>query len=281
MNTFLEKYDAIVVFGNYRYGSTALCNILHNFFTSNGVNAFNWSEYLSMNQYITPVDSSLVSKSIKLNYIPYSTDVIKLAERPIPSFIVKSKLEFFNKIKKKNFVIFKIAPDDFKNGNDSLISEHILNNDRIYKIGLNRKDVKNAIISNLIGGYFNIWTANKEEYQASYTSDAKKRTISLEYLNKITHNIILHNTWLYLNYSKLDKIVWFDELPNLTIPDIGLYKFSDSIYEINTYTHEDRARRYFNDSDELLRVLDIFDEEMQPLIQNVINVSTDIANWKY
>lgn len=279
---FTDKYDSIVIFGNYRTGSTTLCDILCNYIKDNGKKCFNWSEYLSSNQYvIKDKHDGLRTKSMCVDYINYQEGRVRLAERPAQEHIVESKLKFFREIKKNTFTIFKISPDDFKNENYKLIDEYIMKDDRIFKIGLNREDIANSIISLAIGANFNIWNSNFSEHIEAYKAEVTKVKVSLLFLDNCVRNIIAHNTWLYYNHNNLNQIVWFNELTHLNIPELGLLNFSKSKYDKIPFTHADRVNKYFLNKEEFLNFIEEAEREISPIVQNVHNVSTYKDSWEY
>ncbi len=269
MNEFFEKYDSIVVIGNYRFGSSALCNILHNFVKSKGIKAFEWSEYLSINKFIVDSDEGLVDRWLSIDLFPFEDKIIRVDQRPIPRFLVKSKLDYFNEVKKKNFVIFKISVEDFYDGNDELIEKYILNNDRVFKLGLNRFDVDNAIVSHLVGEYFNFWNSNESGTALFNSTPVVKARVEQKVIAHIFKTIVMHNTWLFHNHKCLNQIVWHHELDHLNINEMGLTNFSESKFAKNPVPHRQRTDKYFTNSEEVLKFTSLVQKELEPLISSI------------
>jgi hypothetical protein len=276
---FLDKYNSIVIFCNYRTGSTALCDILSNFIRKHGTPAFNWAEYLTTNLYLTDSYIGLQANGIQANHYLYAGGAIKIAERPIPAHILQAKMDFFNRMRKDNFIIFKIQPDDFLNGNHEIINREILADESIYKIGLTREDTDNLIISNITAGLTGIWHKIKDIEQQPLAPE--KKPVPFKMIDNNVKNVIMHNTWLFYNYQTLNKIIWYDELNSLNIDELGLHNFSESIFLKNDKLHVDRCKEYFLDSEEFLSLVQQIHDDLKPIVQNVRHISYYRNKWKY
>lgn len=256
-----------------------LCDILANFIRSHHVPVFNWAEYLTTNLYLVDSFIGLQTTGMVIGQIPYGDGWISVTDRPIPSHIVQSKLEFFNSVRKKNFVIFKIMPDDLLNGNDKLITDYILNDDSIFKIGLNREDTDNIIISTIVCGLTGVW--HNIENQSTTVPDIEKKPTTAYAINDIVKKIIMHNTWLFYNHKLLNQIIWYDELHDLHIDEMGLHSFSKSIFLQSQLSHKERADKFVIDSKEFLECAEKLHKDIIPLVENVRKVSTYKDSWKY
>ena len=276
---FLQKYNSIVVFSNYRTGSTALCNMLANFIQQYNTPVFLWMEYLLNNLYLTEKYGGLQVDAMTSARFMYGPGAIHVAKRPVPSHIVRSKLEFFNKTRLKHFVIFKVMPDDFLNGNDKLLMDYILTDDTIFKIGLNREDTYNTIISSVEAALTNQYHIIKDQPIAK--ADIIKQIVPAQLINTTIDNIIQHHTWLYYNHFLLNQIVWYDELDSLNIHELGLHHFSETMFIKNTVDHSTRANTNFLNSDEFLKCAAILHKEIVPLVENVRSVSSNKHLWLY
>ena len=276
---FLKKYNSIVVFSNYRTGSTALCNILANFIQQQNTPVFLWMEYLLNNLYLTEKYGGLQVDAMKSGSFAYGPGNIYVAKRPVPYHIVQSTLKFFNKARLNNFVIFKVMPDDFLNGNDKLLMDYILKDDTIFKIGLNREDTYNTIISSVEAALTNQHHIIKDQPIAK--SDIIQQIVPSHIINRTVDNIIQHHTWLFYNHFLLNQIIWYDELSNLSISDLGLHHFAETMFLKNTADHSTRATTHFLNSDEFLKCASVLHNEILPLVENVRSVSTNKHMWRY
>ena len=276
---FLDKYNSIVIFCNYRTGSTALCDILSNFIRKHGTPVFNWGEYLTTNLYLTDSNIGLQTHGIQANHYLYAGGAIRLAERPIPVHILQAKIDIFNRIRKDHFVVFKIMPDDFLNGNHDIINKDILADDSIYKIGLTREDTDNLIISNIAAGLTGTWHKIRNIDQSPVITE--KKSVPFKMIDDTVKNTIMHNTWLFYQYIKLNKIVWYDELNSLNIDELGLHNYSESIFLKDDKSHISRCEEYLLDSEEFLSCVKKIHQDIMPIIQNVRHVSTYKNKWRY
>ena len=256
MNHPLDKFNTIAVFSNYRYGSSAICNILRNFAVSVGRPVYDWSEYLTeMTRVVSTVDG--YKTIIGERRLAFGKDLISVNNDPQPRHITRVKLDTWDRARKDSLIVFKIMPQDFEEGNDSLIYDRILSDPKVYKIGLNREDVSNAAISFLVGHQHEIWHGTKEQFEDWWKLDVRPIPVDHDLLQFYAKHVSRHNMWLDHATHLLDEIVWFDELGALDLPNIGLHGFRD------------RANRYFTDPDDLLRFLEAFQSEMQPLIDSL------------
>jgi hypothetical protein len=274
MDDFLSKYDSIVVFGNYRYGSTVLCDLVHNCMESQGVESIELNEYLHSNKYLAQTEEhGLVSRSLIVDRIPFGKAHISFIEGQPPKHLVRSKLEHWQQLRRSRFVIFKISPDDFHNGNDDLIYQYVINDPRVYKLGLNRAAINHAIVSYAISIYHNVWNENAAKLQELWQTEVQPVEVSARFLQDYVNLIMQHNTWLYFNSDKLRDIAWFEDLSDLRLPDLGFNGFSSTKIAKHPIDHVTRARKYFTNADDLLSAADLLQTQLKPLIDNVRRVT--------
>ena len=270
MTNILDRYDSIVVFGNYRYGSTVLCDLLHGFLESQGINAQEWNEYLHSNKYLAPsANHGVISLSLDVDMIDFGQDKILFVSDPPQPHIVRAKLEHWRRARRDNFIVFKISPDDFDHGNSELIRQYVLDDPQVYKLGLNRNSVGNAAISYAIGSYHNVWNENEAKLRAMWEADVTQARVHTHLLQHYVNLVLRHNHWLYFNAGILDDIAWFEDLRNLQLPGIGYHGFTETDLAANPVDHQTRARKYFSNADDLLSFAQRLQIELQPLIDNL------------
>ena len=270
MIDILDRYDSIVVFGNYRYGSTVLCDLLHGFLESQGIDAQEWNEYLHSNKYLAPhIYHGVISQSLDVDMIDFGKDKVLFVSDPPQPHIVRAKLEHWRKARRNNFIVFKISPDDFGNGNSELIREYVLDDPRVYKLGLNRSSVGNAAVSYAIGTYHNVWNDNDAALKAMWAKDVPQARVQTHLLQHYVNLVLRHNHWLYFNADILDEVAWFEDLSNLNLPGIGYHGFTETDIEKHPIDHATRARKYFTNADDLLSFSANLDAALRPLIDNL------------
>lgn len=257
----------LVVFGSWRFGTSALCDMIHNHVTWLGIDSVNLSEYLGCNHYQRDVNG-VSTHSVIRESIPFADGSVSLIRRPTPTYLVRSKLRHLDAHERRFFII-KMGAEDLLEGNDVPIYDHLINDGSVIKIGLNRRDVGAALISLAMGDYFNIWSYDRSELDRRLGESITPKEIRLGSLRSYSEQVLWHNDWLHSNLDLLDQLVWFDQLPTPTIEAIGMSGEARTYYAKNHMPHRERALRYFTNGEELLRYCDEFEEAMRPLIDRL------------
>lgn len=266
---FTDRYDSIVVFGHYRYGSTVLCDLLRNWLKAHGTTSEDWNEFLHANKYLTVVDGQWVSRSLTADYLDFGQEKVSFIDKPESLYMTELRFQHFTRIKKQRFVVLKIAPDDFADGKHELIKKYLLDDPRVFKLALNRVSVGKSLISFCQGIYHNVWNEEALRLRELWDGEITPVRADLGLISGYIDKTLAHNNWLLYNCHRFHDMVWYEDLKNLNIPAMGMRDFHDTKIAKHHIDHETRARRYFTNADDLLALADEFERVMRPMIENV------------
>lgn len=245
---FLSRYDCVAICGCFRFGSTALAQKITQFFIDKGRPALFLNEIFTNHHFLSHGDDGqLRIESLPMDTLPFGNDprAVRAVIGPRPDSLFRAKLAWLSQNMSHTKMIIKLDPDDWLGTNGELLEEFVLDNPRVYAIGLNREDVDNAIISYLIGTHFNFWNFGAGDLMAEYGREVVPVSVVAADVQGILDLILLHNNWLWYMRDRLDRLVWFDRLETLRIPEIGL------VDDVVTWTvrhpvpHKDRLVKYF------------------------------------
>lgn len=214
------KFNGICIFGNLRTGSTYLCQQLAEAMEKvHGKKVLQLYEYLSSAvSYTKDWQSVLIDPTHRIPR-PFTTALDLDRLRKIPVLIEDG-----------NFPIMKIFPEDYTHSNYHLLHQTIIDNDSIYKICLNRLDVKNQFLSYFIArstNKFHVYRGDLPEQDRGY----KRLHVTKSEMEEIRNVILLHYNWHATNAkSYCHKVVWYHQMRDVEYLDLGLGK-QDLIYD--------------------------------------------------
>jgi hypothetical protein len=270
---FFENHDVAAVIGCFRFGSTALSKIFRLWFSEH--RHFHQKGSLFLNEFF--VDHHYVSKNtfgLKIDYLTedrleFGDDWLSLTnQRPARHDVMERKLRWLNRQKKENMISLKLDPEDWSSHGAALLEQYLLNDPRCFKVGLCRQDIGNAMISYAIGMNFNFWNFTESEFQAEIAKPITPTKVKIRDLQDFANAVLSHlNHLLYTD--QLDAMVWYDQLQNVNLPNIGMFnRHCDGLYK-NPIPHEERVTRYFTNGEELIGLAKAFQSQMDPLLAEV------------
>lgn len=257
-NRFFYRHDVIAICGCFRFGSTALANTMAQFARDSGHHVTYLNEFFTGHHYLGyGEDGQLRAMTLPVDHISTDGDGPNLSTtmaRPIPDSLFRAKMEWLRGNMRSSKMVLKIDPADWQGPNGLDLERFVLNDQRVYAIGLNRADVGNAIVSYLIGRHFNVWNMDAGELRAEHGRPVEPVKADLSLVQEMHDAILMHNNWLWYMRDRIDRLVWHDEVEDLTMPDIGFTESTRIWTKRNPMPHEDRARRYFTNHDVVMRI---------------------------
>lgn len=209
----INSYDSICIFASPRSGSNLLVEQLSSgLISKHKLNAKPLYEYLSPHNYI--------NEKFECVYI----DREHVLPRPFKNGLDLYRLENLIEYQKHGvFPVFKIFPNDQSVDNRLHIKKYILDDPRIFKVCLNRKDVVNQILSYCIGLSTGVWHIKSNNVLIE-DKIWRKYQITKDVLSDIGSSIMLHQLW-HAEQAKryCNKIVWYNELTDISWPELELH----------------------------------------------------------
>lgn len=251
---FFSNYDCIAVCGCFRFGSTALGQKLAQFCVDNGYRTRFLNEFFTMHHYLATNDENgLHATSLPMDFIPFGGDqrAIRSTMAARNDSIFRAKITWLRQNMSRYKLVLKLDPDDWIGSNGEMLEDFIFGNPRVYKLGLNRQDVGNAIISYLIGIHFGFWNFGSGTIIDEYDKTVKPVQIVSDDLQPMVDLLLLHNNWLWYMRDRLDGLVWHDQIEHLRLPGIGLISDIDSYSAKHPIPHEKRLQKYFINHEEV------------------------------
>ena len=165
------------------------------------------------------------------------------------------------------------VPSAFQGPSGLLIRDQLLSNPRVFKVGLNRQDVGNAMISYAIGYHFNFWNFGPAMLQMEYDKAVEPVKAAADPLQGYVNDMVLHNTWLLHNMGMLQGMVWCDQLGSVDIPAMGMQGYNKTWVTAHHVPHVQRVQRYFTNHAQLLDLANAVERNMAELIGEVRRLS--------
>ena len=272
LDNFVNKYDSVAVCGCWRFGTTAVSSKITEHLRKNGHATEELDEFFAGHQYYTRDSVG----HLKTNFMPDNYLMLGsgdgldiLVSRPIAPGLFLSKMAWLNRQVLTTKVVFKIDPPDWNGQYAASMEKSILENRRVYKIGVNRKDVGNALISCLIGKFFNFWNHDRETLNVEYNKPVIPVTVEMKHVYEIFDAMITHNHWLWCEKERIDKLVWYDEIENLRIPEMGLVDDIECWSAKHRSLHYDRAKKYFINYEDVIHMANTVQHNLDGLIESV------------
>lgn len=206
------NFRGICLFANLRTGSTYVCQQLaHAMETVHGQRPAVLYEYLSSAvAYTKDWESQLIDPTHRVPR-PFMTalDLDRLRQLPL---IMDQGL----------FPILKIFPEDYTHHNYEHIHRYIINDPKIFKICLNRADIRNQFLS-----YFIARSTNKfHVYLGDASEDERpcnQMTVTAAEMDEIKNVILMHYSWHATNaQTYCHKTVWYHDMTRVDYPELGL-----------------------------------------------------------
>lgn len=242
---FLSRYDCIAICGCFRFGSTALAQKISQFCIDNGRQALFLNEIFTNHHFLATATMGI--ESLPMDTLPFGDDprAVRAVMGPRPDSLFRAKLAWLRDNMSHTKMIIKLDPDDWLGTNGMLLEEFVLDNPRVYALGLNREDVDNAIISYLIGIHFNFWNFGAGDLMVEYGREVCPVAVTAADVQPMVDLILQHNNWLWYMRHRLDRLVWFDQLEGLRIPEIGLVDDVEDWSVRHPVPHDARLVKYF------------------------------------
>lgn len=266
------RYDAVMVFALPRSGSSALCDGLSLWLRQQGFTAENWEEFLAPQKYLTASETGYTIRSLQQDTVPFGAETIWLSSRPSTPHVVRAKMALWQQHRVDHMIVSKLMPFDLRDGADLLINQMVLGDDRVLKLGINRMDVGNALISWLIGMHHGIWYGSAVDIMDRLQRPIEPIMVSADLLQRYVNLVQQHNHWLWYSADRLDRILWFHDLRDLHIPELGFRGILPTKIQLTPMDHEARARRCFANADEVLACAHELEIALRPLISNVLEL---------
>lgn len=270
---FFRDYDCIAICGCFRFGSTALAQKIARFLQDNQQPALFLNEFFTGHHFLTHTDEGqLIIDSLEYDWLAFGNEgrgVRTILQRPIPDNLFRSKLDWLRQSMSKTKMVLKLDPSDWQGSNGSMLEEFILDNPRVYTLGLNRQDVGNAMISYLIGTQFNFWNYPKHMIVDEYDKEVHQLPANTDDMQSFIDHMLLHNNWLWYMRDRLDKLIWYDEIEHLRIPEIGLHQDISTWADKHHVSHAERVRKYFTNPSDVLRIAADVQTNFNGIIESV------------
>ncbi len=271
---FAEKYDCVVICGNFRFGSTALSVKLSSWLTHLKCDVLWLNEFFTAHHFVDFDEQGKFSfNSIRDDFIPFDGDshAIELAlHRPIPDSLVRFKIGWLKDKMRTHKIVLKTDPVDWTGASGKILEDFIFENPRIYKLGLNRRDIGNAMISYLIGIQCGYWNSGESEFKTEMSKSVNPVPAHLHRMQEFWNFTLTHNNWLWYMHRRIDHLVWYDQIENLQISEIGLISEPSKIWTYkNPIPHSDRLKKYFTNPDAVADVAKHVQDNMHELIDSV------------
>jgi hypothetical protein len=87
-----------------------------------------------------------------------------------------------------------------------------------------------------------------------YSKIIDQQAAKIQDMQAFVDNVLFHNNWLWYMHGRLDKIVWYDEVEHLRIPEIGLDHDISTWSDKHHVEHAERVKKYFTDPDAVLQM---------------------------
>lgn len=208
----MTQFKAICIFANLRTGSTFVCQQLAKAMSSvHGCDVVQLYEYLSSAvAYTKDWRSLLIDPSHRVPR-PFMTALDLDRLRRLPAIMESGR-----------FPVLKIFPEDYTHNNYEMIHRHVINDDRVYKICLNRADVRNQFLSYFIArstNKFHVYRGDSDESERTYSPIR----VSAADMDEIRNVILMHYSWHATNASDLcHRTVWYHKMHETVYPELGL-----------------------------------------------------------
>jgi hypothetical protein len=278
---FFDDYDCVVVLGCFRFGSTALATMIKNWYNEHGYGCLYLQEYFTGHHYVVERNGQYVPSAFPDDNVWFGDDQqgkwLRLTtQRPMPPYLMQSKLDWLVQRMADNKIVIKIDPPDLQGPGGLLIRDQLLSNPRVFKLGLNRQDVGNAMISYAIGYHFNFWNFGPEMLKMEYEKSVEPVKAAADPLQVYVNDMVLHNTWLLHNMGMLQGMVWCDQLGRVDIPAMGMQNYSKTWVTAHHVPHDQRVQRYFTNHAQLLDLANAVERNMAELIDEVRRLSHSV-----
>lgn len=251
---FFRDYDLVLICGCFRFGSTALAQKMAQFFMDHGHATLFLNEFFTAHHYLTNNDGEgLKMATIPRDFIPFGDDAkgVRSTMAARQDGLFRAKLDWL----RGNMGIFKLVvkvdPDDWLGTNGEMLERCLLDNPRVYRIGLNRQDVGNAIISFLISTHFGFMNFGSDSIMSEYSKPVQPVTVKAADVQPMVDLLLSHNNWLWHMRHRLDRLIWHDEIEGLRLPDIGMDTDTASLSARHPVPHDQRLRKYFINHEEV------------------------------
>lgn len=269
---FWQDHDCIAVCGNFRYGSTALGTKLQSWAKQHNDRVLFLNEFFTLHHFLDDPHGAYAPNFFPVDHLQLqgSNAKVKLTiDRPIPDNIFRAKCDWLRDKMRDIKIILKIDPDDWQGLNGRELERFILDNPRVFAIGLNRQDIGNAMISYLIGVRFNFWNFGKDDLALALSEPVQPITVGTGEMQEFVRCAILHNNWLWYMRDRLGAMVWYEDIQDLRIPELGIRENVWSWSTRNDMDHHDRARRYFVNHDAVIAMAQQLQQSLEPLLTAV------------
>lgn len=256
------QYKAVCIFASPRTGSNLLVERL-----CKGLNTVHQLNTRPLYEYLSP--HSYITNDLKCGYV----DPTHLLTRPAINGIDIDRLEKLDSIYDRNIVpVFKIFSNDHSTANRPYMHKHILNDNRVYKICLNRIDIKNQIYSYCIAMSTGVWHLRNDATPISQRI-YRKLTISQQTLDEIGTSILMHWAWQAEHAKQTcDQTVWYADINHTDFPKLGIISTDcDNVNMVkNTEDHQDLAELCIENLEDL-------DQYADRISKSLTQISKDIT----
>lgn len=270
---FLRDYDCVAICGCFRYGSTALASKINRWIKSHGHASLWLNEFFAGHHFlIENPTGDLVIEDVPMNWIPLAGSnrkVVTSMQRPIPEHLMRLKIGWLTQTMTNRKMVIKLDPSDWSGESGRLLEDFVFGNPRVYPIGLNRQDVGNAMISYVIGEKFNFWIYNEDEFRSEWSKPVTPIAVAEYEMQVIYSEMLLHNNWLWYSRDHIPRLVWYDEIPGLTIPEIGMQADPGTWSYKHHVPHGERAAKYFTNHDAVMQMAADMQHALDGIIRSV------------
>lgn len=280
---FFESYDIAAVIGCYRFGSTAMAKMIAAHYAKHrdlhGKSAMFVDELLNSTQFFMPGTNGGMGY-IEPEWVMFGNDKVNLRNHgATAAHIMDSKFRWLKHQTKDKKISIKINPPDFTAHGAQLLHTHLFDDNRVFKLGLCRQDIGNALISFAIGMYFNFWIFNEEQYNLEVAKSLQPTQCYLHTVQHYASMVMDHLNYLLYSADRLEAMVWYEQLTDLSIPEMGMSNSrKSSIYKTPT-AHADRASTYFTNSEELIATAADLQLRFDPLLSAVRTATDHLAYY--